>query len=109
MLCNISVMPKWLQNMRNTFYNRENLYFIALVSFGFTVVVLGTLSFFGMTNWGIFGTGNVDLLQQQQHLHHTAFAQPAADYPIPDAKRMFTPDKAIIRERSEERRVGKEC
>jgi len=98
MLCNISVMPKWLQNMRNTFYNKENLYFIALVSFGFTVVILGTLSFFGMTNWGIFGTGNVDLLQQQQHLHHTAFAQPAADYPIPDAKRMFTPDKAIIRE-----------
>lgn len=51
-----------------------------------------------MTNWGIFGTGNADLLQQQQHLHHTAFAQPAADYPIPDAKRMFTPDKATIRD-----------
>jgi plastocyanin len=102
MLPNISGMPKWLQNMRNAFYNKENLYFIALVSFGLVVTVLGTLSFFGMTNWGLFGTSNnVGLLlqqQQNQHLHHTAFAQPAADYPIPDAKRMFTPDKAIIRE-----------
>lgn len=90
-------MLKWLQNVRSISYNKENLYFIALVSFGFTVTIVGILSFFGMVNWGTLGTNSIDLIQQQ-HLHHTALAQPAAEYPIPDAKRMFTPDKAFIRE-----------
>jgi heme/copper-type cytochrome/quinol oxidase subunit 2 len=50
------------------------------------VFVIGSLSFAGIINFG----------SQSDHLHQV-MAQPTKDFPIPDAKRMFTNDTALIK------------
>ena len=65
---------------------RINLMYIAVVT-SMAVFVVALLFFFGVFS----------LNQESDHHIHQALAQPLGDFPIPDAKRMFTNDTSLIK------------
>jgi heme/copper-type cytochrome/quinol oxidase subunit 2 len=79
--------------MKNEFKNRMSRKHLLYVLIP-TSVLTFTLSILFVFH--ILSYVNYQEVEENYHLHQAA-AQPASDYPIPDAERMFTNDSAVIK------------
>ncbi len=78
-----------LDRLTNCVGKNQLLYSVTALSI--TILALSILFIFGTPAYNNYQVG-----KENYHLQ-LAFAQPASDYPIPDAQRMFTNDTATIK------------